>query len=330
MGLLPRFGVEILEHAYGSVGARRIVASARDFQPHFIYERYALANTAGVQARRQLEIPLFLEVNSPMVYEMERLGKLVFRRWARRVESEIFREADLILAVSGVLKRLLVEQGVDPTRILVIHNGVDPDLFPGPEEREDLKAALELKGRTLVGFSGFLRRWHRVDLALEALAHLIRQGRREVQLVVVGEGPGVGYLRNRAVALGIGDHVTVTGERPPEEVPRLVAAFDVAVLPAINPYASPLKLFDYLAAAVPVVAPDQENLREVVTHEETALLFEPGNSVSFEASLVRLLDDPEMGRRLGRQGRDLIRQRGYTWQDNARRVVEAYGERFGP
>ncbi len=326
---LPRFSLEILEHFYGSVGTRKILGAARGFDPHFIYERYALSNLAGIHAKEKLGLPLFLEVNSPMVLEMERLGKLVFRRWARRVELQIFRRADLIFAVSGVLKRMLVEQGVEGEKILVQHNGVEPELFPPPEKREEVRKELGLAGKKIVGFSGFLREWHRMDMALECMASLVRSGFEDLHLLIVGGGPGCRPLREQAASLGVGDRIQVTGERPPEEVPRWVSTFHVGVLPAINPYASPLKLFDYLAAGVPVVAPDQENLREVVEHGKTAFLFEKGNPLAFEESLKSLLEDPELADRIGRNGRASILERGFTWKENARRVVEAYEERYG-
>ncbi len=327
--LMPRFGLEILEHLYGNVGTHKILTAAKGFDPHFIYERYALSNLAGIHAKEKLGVPLFLEVNSPMVLEMERLGKLVFHRWARRVESQIYRQADLIFAVSGVLKRMLVEQGVEESKILVQHNGVDLSLFPSPEEKEEIRRELGLAGRRVVGFSGFLRDWHRMDMALEAMASLVRSGFDDLLLLVVGEGPGCRPLQEQAASLGVGDRVRITGGMAPEDVPRWVSAFHVGVLPAINPYASPLKLFDYLAASVPVVAPDQENLREVVEHGRTALLFEKGNPLAFEESVKSLLEDPELADRIGRNGRASITERGFTWEENARRVVQAYDERFG-
>lgn len=327
--LLPRFSLEILEHLYGNVGTHKILAAAKGFDPHFIYERYALSNLAGIHAKEKLGLPLFLEVNSPMVFEMERLGKLAFRRWARRVETQIFRRADLIFVVSGVLKKMLVEQGVEPGKILVRHNGVEPSLFPPEEEKEGIRAELGLAGKRIVGFSGFLREWHRMDMALESLASLVRAGFDDLFLLVVGDGPGCRPLMEHASSLGVGERVKITGGMPPEAVPRWVSTFHVGVLPAINPYASPLKLFDYLAAGVPVVAPDQENLREVVEHGKTALLFEKGNPLAFEESVKSLLEDRGLADRIGKNGRASILERGFTWKENARRVVEAYEERYG-
>ncbi len=324
INLLPRFTVEILEHAYGSVGARRIISAARCFKPHFIYERYALANLAGVNAREKLGIPLFLEVNSPMVYEMGKMGKLVFKTWAKKVENEIFRKVDRIFVVSGVLKRMIVEDGAPADKIIVQHNGVDLSLFPGKEEKERIKAELGLKGKKVVGFSGFLRKWHRIDLALEALASLIRWHYPEMQLLVVGEGPGVKYMRQRSVNLGFGKHITVTGSIRPEEVPKFVTAFDYAIIPAVNSYASPLKLFEYMAAGVPIVAPDQENVREVVKNGHSALLFEPGNSLDFEECLKRLVENRELAERIGENARKRIVEGGFTWEENAKRIIGIY------
>ena len=326
--LVPRFGREILEHATSRLGESRVLAAATRLDPHFIYERYAPADMAGVRVRDRLRLPLFLEVDAPLVCELERLGKLIFRRWARRVERQVLGRADLIFAVSGVLKRVLVAQGIPGEVILVQHNAVDPDRFAHPPSREEVQAELGLQGRFVIGLSGFIRNRNRAELVLQAMATLLGEGARETHLLLVGEGPGVAFLRRRAQKLGMEGRLTVTGRVPRARLPHLLAAFDAAVVPAAGPYASPLELFAYLGASIPVVVPDQENLREVVTRGETALTFTPGDPSSLAAALAELIEDPGVGARLGAAGHRVVEGEGRNWRANARRVVRAYAERF--
>ena len=105
-----------------------------------------------------------------------------------------------------------------------------------------------------LGFVGYMRPWHRLELVLEAMA---RPGNERLHLVMVGEGPALPDLLERAAALSVGDRVHALGAVPGEDVPAACLAFDVALIPAINDYASPLKLFDSLAAGVATVALDQ-------------------------------------------------------------------------
>ncbi len=321
----PRFARELLEYGYGHVARGRLLRAARAFEPHFLYERYAFGNTAGVRVARALSKPLVLEVNSPMVLELERTRGLAFPGLGRRVENHIFRSATLVCAVTGVLRDMLVELGVARERILVTPNGVDLERYSSADgARQRARAALGLQGEhageLVLGFVGFYRDWHRLDLVLAAMAAPELCATR---LVLVGEGPARAELERVAAGGGLSARVHFAGPRPHGEIPALLPAFDVALVPAINPYASPLKLFEYMAAGLAVIAPDQPNLREVLAHESDALLVESGNLASLRAALVRLVGDARLRTRLGAAARAKVTALDLTWQGNARRVLAA-------
>ncbi|HET9147544.1 MAG TPA: glycosyltransferase, partial [Acetobacteraceae bacterium] len=107
-----------------------------------------------------------------------------------------------------------------------------------------------------------------------------------------------------------------------EAVPGLLAGFDIALQPRSVDYASPLKLFEYMAAGCAIVAPDQPNIREILTHGRTALLFDPDEPGALWQAVARLADDAELRERLGRAARAEIEARDLTWDGNARRVAE--------
>ena len=113
---VPNLVREVAEHAYTWPAARRLVRAGRSWSPDLLYERYAFGNRGGVLAARSLEIPLVLEVNSPMVDELSRTRGLHLEGLARRAERSIFTRADLVCVVSGVLGRMLEDLGVDPAR----------------------------------------------------------------------------------------------------------------------------------------------------------------------------------------------------------------------
>lgn len=323
LGLLaraPRFTRELAEYAYGQVARGRLVRAAHEFEPRFLYERYAFGNTGGVRAARALHLPIVLEVNAPLVLELERTRGLSFPGLARRVEAQIFRSATLVCAVTGVLRDMLVAAGVARERVLVTQNGVDLAAYAQGSAAE-ARAALGLPPQGLVlGFVGYYRDWHRLDLVLEAL------GAPELataRLVLVGEGPARAGLERRAAELGVAARVHFAAPRPHAAIPALLPAFDVALVPAINAYASPLKLFEYMAAGRAVVAPDQPNLREVLEPERDALLVPPGEAAALRAALVRLARDAALRARLGAAARARLAALDLTWSGNARRVVAA-------
>jgi glycosyltransferase involved in cell wall biosynthesis len=153
---------------------------------------------------------------------------------------------------------------------------------------------------------------------------MARPGLESVVLVLMGRGPALEPLLQQAARVELLQRVLAVGEVPGELLPAHVLACDGALIPAINDYASPLKLFDSLAAGVPTLAPDQPNLREVVQDGETALLFAPGNADDLARQLRRLLDDRAFARRIGEAGRTALLHNDWTWAGNARAVVATY------
>lgn len=323
---MPRFARELAEYAYTSLGRPRIIAAANEHEPDFIYERYAFGNAAGVMAARRLGLPIVLEVNSPMVLELERTRGLSFPRTARKLEDFIWKSADRVCVVTQVLGDMVAERGVERARIFVTHNGVQPELYDYPADaRERARAALGLPTSPglVLGFVGFYREWHRLDLVLDALASPALASAR---LVLVGEGPAHAALLARASELRILERVHFAGPRAHDAIPSLLPAFDVALVPAINPYASPLKLFEYMTAGLATIAPDQPNLREVLEHDRNALLVPAGDGPSLHAALERLSSDESLRLRLGARARADVLERDLTWRGNARTVIDVAGE----
>lgn len=326
MRTVPRFARELMEYGYSGVARRKLLAAARDLEPDLIYERYAFGNAGGIAAAKRLGVPIILEVNSPLVDELERTRGLSFRGLARRSERFVLENADRVCAVTHVLADMLVDLGAPRERIFVTPNGVHPDQYAAADDadarrraRRDLGLA-ELDDSALVlGFTGYYRDWHRLDLVVEALTD---PGLRDAHLVLIGEGPARESLEDAGDRCGVRERVHFTGPRSHDAIPELLCAFDVGLVPAINPYASPLKLHEYMAAGLPSVAPDQPNLREVLEHERESLLVAPGDGDALRHALVRLAGDPSLRGRLGLEARRQIELQGLTWRANALRVLD--------
>ena len=102
----------------------------------------------------------------------------------------------------------------------------------------------------------------------------------------------------------------------------MLAEFDIALQPKVVAYASPLKIFDYMAAGCAIVAPDQPNIREILEHERTALLFNPDDPAALWQAISRLVEDPALRQRLAAAARAELEAKDYTWQGNARRIAQ--------
>ena len=310
---LPRALGELAELGYNLLAYWRLRLACRRFQPQLIYERYNLYYLAGTLLSRRTGVRLFLEVNAPLADERARHGGLGLPGLARWLERYVWRSADRVLAVTGALKDIIVMAGVPPTRIEVVPNGIDPGRFANLPERERHDDAVVL------GFVGFVRDWHGLDGVIAAMA-ADASGPR-IRLDVVGDGPALPALRQQAEALGIAERVRFAGLVEHERIPAVVASFDIALQPRVVAYASPLKLFEYMAAGKAIVAPDQPNIREVLQDGATAVLFDPARDGSMWEAIGRLAADPAMRARLGEAARREIERRDYTWRGNAERLI---------
>ena len=146
----------------------------------------------------------------------------------------------------------------------------------------------------------------------------------DVHLMLVGAGPALQTVQEQADALRVGDRVHTMGEVEPSRLCEYVCAFDAALIPAINSYASPLKMFASLAAGVITLAPDQPNLRERIDDGRNGILFTPDSAASLGDKLAAVVADRAGARQIGLAGqRDLIERR-WTWAGNAQRVVETF------
>ncbi len=306
--LLPGALGEVAELAYNFPAYRRLAAATRAFKPDLIYERYNLYYLAGSWLARRTGLPYYLEVNSPLAQERTLFGTLRLQRLARALERQVWRSATRVLAVTRVLGDMIVAAGVAPDRVRVTPNGVVLDRFPPPAPHT---------GPVTLGFVGFVRDWHGMDALIDHMA----SGPPGTALTIVGDGPVRPALEAQAAALGLGARVTFTGVIENARVPDAVAQFDIALQPKVTAYASPLKIFDYMAAARAIVAPDQPNIREILTHDETALLFDPSDPEAMWTAIARLVADPALRAHLGTAARAALESQDYTWPGNARRIT---------
>lgn len=322
---LPKAGYELLELGYSAVAYLKLRRAAREFQPDVIYERYNLFLIAGVLLKGQLGIPLLLEVNSPLVDEREKFGGLGWPWLARWAEAFAWRRADVVLPVTQVLADSVAAVGVPRGRIVAVPNGVNEQHFAAAPTREQAKANLGWADALVLGFVGFVRDWHGVDRVLHWMASPDAPG--HARLLLVGDGPARAGLERLAGELGLAERFRVTGVVSREAMPDCLAAFDIALQPAVTPYASPLKLFEYLVLGHAMIAPDTPNIREILRHGDNALLCAPDDDASFRDALTALATDAALRERLGRRARGTVDEMNLTWRGNARKVV-ALAERL--
>jgi glycosyltransferase involved in cell wall biosynthesis len=284
-----------------------------------VYERHALWAHAGMESARRHGVPGLLEVNAPLVEEQAEHRALHHRALAQEVAACAFGAATALLAVSTGVASYLARFPGAADRTHVVPNGVDPRRF-------DLPATRSASDDIAIGFVGTLKPWHGLDALVDAFASLATSLPR-ARLVLVGDGPERRALEERADAAGVGARVTWTGAVAPERVPSILAGVDLGVAPYPHLpdfYFSPLKVLEYMAAGLPVVASRSGSLPALVEHGVHGLIYEPSDVTGLAAALARLAAEPSLRRRLGRQARAKVR-REHTWRAVARRILDLAG-----
>lgn len=317
---LPHWLYETFAIAYNLPSFVILVGRMLTRRPALLYERYALFNISGRLAAAVCRIPFVLEVNAPLSDEMKAHGGLVFQRLARAMELWLCRSSTRTIVVSGVMRDIFVAKGCPAERLTVIPNGIDRHRFDPAIERLSIRQKLGLQEAIVVGFVGWIRPWHGVESLVNVVAEL-GDSYPQLRLLLVGDGPALPDLREQVGRLGLAERVHFVGAVQEREVPHYIAAMDVAVQPDVTEYASPIKLFEYLAMGKPVVAPAKANIREIVTHGVEAMLFEPGNTAALRKCLQQLLDDPGLRRELAARTLELVDKRRFYWEANAEAVL---------
>lgn len=246
-------------------------------------------------------------------------GQQLQRRTARR--------AGRLIAVTSRLKGDLVKlAGIAPEKCLVAHDGIRRARFADlPTQAEARQAAGWPQEAFIVGYVGRLHTMT-MDKGVGTLVAALAQVEGAALGLVGGPDDMAEALRAQWIAAGLdAGRFLYAGQVLPEQVPRYLCAFDVCAMPFpwtehFAYYASPIKLFEYMAAARAVVASDLPALADVVAHGQTALLVPPGDVEALAGALRQLRGDPALRARLGKNAARLALEQ-YTWDARAAAIL---------
>lgn len=285
-----------------------------------VYQRYALERFEAFEFARAHDLPFVLEVNAPLAEEARRWRGMSSDLDLAR-EYRMFAGATAVIAVSTEVARWAVERGADRTRTLVRANAVDARRFRPRNGDDELRRELVPGGAFVVGFHGRLRPWHRFDLLVLALERLVAED-LPVHLLAIGEGPFREEIEGHLPSA----RATIVPWVPHDQAARYVACFDALALSYSaedGTYFSPLKLLEGMACGAVPVVPALGDLTQVVVHEESGLVYPPGDPIALAAALERLMREPDLCRRLARAARATAEPR--SWQRIAREVLDLAG-----
>jgi glycosyltransferase involved in cell wall biosynthesis len=312
---------------YAADASRLIAGSLNGWLVHqaltpettWAYERFASMQALGRTAKRR-GIPWILETQGLFFREasVERQS-MKMTGIARRIELGAYRDCDALVCVSEDLKRMVVAERVDPAKVLVVPNGVDPQFFD-PESTNAIR--LTDPGTLTIGFVGGLAYWQGLDALFRSLSEGLEE-LREVAVVVVGDGLARREWEDLADKLGLSEVVHWVGRVPRDLIPRYLKGFDMGFSGQIASksavmYHSPLKLYEYQAMGLPILASAYADAESLLGMTGAGVLFEPSRHASLTEALIQAAQGVRECRWDGRETRKRVVE-AHSWE---RRVTD--------
>jgi glycosyltransferase involved in cell wall biosynthesis len=328
---------------YGTLGKYRMVPGAIDavrrFRPEvdvLVIRGTRVLGIAGMAAVRELDLPVVMqpEINGELSGEVYTWGKdwgfvrrqLVFG--ATRLRNRWLKQADAFVAMSHAIGAEMRAAGVNDDKILRIPHGVDLQRFRpvNAEEKAALRQKLGLpESVRLVTYTGRLLEGKGLETLLDVFTGIARSY-ADSRLMLVGSGDGQTLsieddLRSHAMIGPLVGRVIFPGRV--DNVDDYLRASDVFVFPSVFE-ALGISLVEAAACGLPCVGSRTGGIVDVIEHEQTGLLFEPGDPAGLAAALERMLSDAPLAERLGHAARERA-EREFDWGTS----VDSYRALFG-
>jgi len=214
-----------------------------------------------------------------------------------------YRRYDRVIAISRGIRRILLDEGVPAEKVVCVPSAVDVAEYQNTCDRCVLRAEFGLSPDTIVaGIIAQLipRKGH--QLVLRALSEVLQQ-QPNLHIIFFGKGPLEAVLRAQTKQAGLSAAVHFAGFR--DDLHHLLGCLDFQIHPALLEGLG-VALLQGAAAGLPLIGTRTGGIPEIVLHEETGLLVEPGDVPALTRALIRLAGDPQMRRRLGTRARQHV------------------------
>jgi glycosyltransferase involved in cell wall biosynthesis len=306
-----------------------VLFSALRQRPNVIHAHMHEGALIGLVVGRLLGIPMVFDFQGSLTGEMMDHGFLhqgnIFYRPLRWLERTIDRKSPAILTSSHNAKQILVNEfGCRPDKVHTVPDCVSTEGFYPPTRDEQVALAARKSHlgiaaeRRVIAYLGLLADYQGTDALLQAAVHLVQQ-RGDVHFLIMGF-PAVDAYQQKAIQLGVDDHVTFTGKIPYRQAREFLAVGDIAVAPKLSTTEGSGKILNYMAMGLPTVAFDMPVSREYLG--DLGIYATPADPLSLAQALYEGLFDDEHDS-TGRSLRQIAKER-FSWNHAADTILQAY------
>ena len=293
-------------------------------KPDFIYERSCYGMGAGMRAAKKLGIRYVVEMNAPYPEEKVQMqGKSLIQFLGNTHEKAQVTNAFRTIVVSSAMKNYLIRKtNVDPSKIVVLANAVNPShIQSNPVLEKDIRSRFDLKNtHTVFGFVGSIFPYHGVDIMIESFSTLEKEN-DNLRMLIVGDGEILPDLKRRVSELKLGNKIHFTGNVVHNQVYDYLKIMDITIMARSNWYGSPVKMFEYGAMKKAIIAPRVVPVLDVMQHEIDGLLIE-ASQAELTQSMRFMIDHPEQRNSMAMTFHEKV-MREHTWNRVAQQILDA-------
>jgi glycosyltransferase involved in cell wall biosynthesis len=225
-----------------------------------------------------------------------------------RFIMHVLHKADLVLPTTKWMVDDFAKKGIERSKMMPFPNGIDTNRFSSANGVE-IRKRYGLEDSKVIMYIGTMNKERHLDVLIHAFLR-VRENKKNVKLLMVGDGTDKTNLERLAIDLGIKNDVIFTGQVYFDEIPNFIAAGDIGVahVPPLDFYklSSPIKMFEYLAMGKPVVANEEIPEQKEVMRESGGGVLVKFEAESFANEIMELLNNPERAKEMGERGREWV------------------------
>jgi glycosyltransferase involved in cell wall biosynthesis len=312
MYLTPNSGFSRRVANYLLFALAALIASLRAKNPDLVIATSPqfFVGVAGACIARLKRRPFVLEIRDlwpKSIVELGQLGKGPILSALEALERWLYRSAAGVVVNTRTFRDHITERGVDPSKIELIYNGIDPNRFHPRRKNQELLAAHDLADRFTVGYVGTIGLAHGLTMLIDVAERL--RHREDIRFVLIGDGADRNQLEAEIEARGLSD-VKMIGLQPRSAMPDWIASIDLLLvtlrdLPVFETVI-PSKIFEFLAEERPVILAARGEIRGMLAESGGALMIDPENPDQMRAAIEEVIEEPEAAAARARAGRKWV------------------------